>query len=304
MPSLSSHFFRFILRTTIAPFLRSGPIFSNLQKRMELTDRLMGTPRYLRVARVDAGGVPAEWEVPTGAADERVLLYFHGGAWVYGSPASYRGMVGQLARAAGVKALSVEYRLAPQYPFPIPLEDCLAAYRWLLGQGYAPNKIALGGDSAGGNLVLAALLALRDAGDPMPAAAVCLSPATDLTCSGESMRTRREREVLLNHLVSSANNPGVVPYYAAGHDLRDPLLSPLFGDLRGLPPILIHVGDDEILLSDSTQFVERACAAGVDARVVVWPAMWHVFQMHAPLMPEARESLRQLGEFIRAKLES
>lgn len=299
MASLISRFFRFSMGR-IQFFAQPNLSIPEQRARIDRVTRFARAPRGVVVEQTSAGGVPAEWVIPAAAQAGSAILYIHGGAWIICSPATHRAMVGHIARASGVRALSIDYRLAPEHPFPAHLDDCLAAYRWLLGQGIAPTKIVIAGDSAGGNLTLATLLALRDAGEPLPAAAVCLSPATDLASTGESARTRANVEVLLKGMGKDGLN--VVPLYAAGHDVLDPLISPLYGDLRGLPPILIHVGDHEILLDDSTRFAERACAAGVDARVVVWPEMWHVFQMHAPAMPEARASIRQIGEFIQEKI--
>jgi epsilon-lactone hydrolase len=301
MPSLASHFYRFMMKRTGVFGAPNGSI-PELRGRIDKAIRLAKPPRETKIVPVDARGVPAEWEIPTGVPGDRAILYIHGGAWVICSPATPRNMVSQLAREAGMRVLSIDYRLAPEHPFPAALEDCLTAYRWLLGQGVPASRIAIAGDSAGGNLTLATLLALRDAGDPLPAAAVCLSPATDLSGTGESYRSRRPVDVLLGTKTKGVGSLNVVEKYAAGHDVHEPYLSPLYGDLHGLPPILVHVGDHEILLDDSVRFVERACAAGVDAKVVVWPKMWHVFQMHAPVMPESKESLRQLGEFIRAHI--
>jgi epsilon-lactone hydrolase len=301
MPSLASHFYRFMMRRA-GVFQSPNGSIPELRGRIDRAIRLAKPPRETKILPVDAGGVPAEWEIPTGVPDDRVILYIHGGAWIICSPATHRNMVSQLARDAGMKVLSIDYRLAPEYPFPAALEDCLTAYRWLVGQGFPASHIAIAGDSAGGNLTLATLLALRDAGDPLPAAAVCLSPATDLANTGESQRTRRSVDVLLGSTTRGVGSLKVIEKYAADHNVREPYLSPLYGDLHSLPPILIHVGDHEILLDDSVRFVERACAAGVDAKIVVWPKMWHVFQMHAPVMPESKESLRQLGAFIRLHL--
>jgi acetyl esterase/lipase len=187
----------------------------------------------------------------------------------------------------------VDYRLAPEHPFPAALEDIQTAYRWLLQNGIPPRKIVVAGDSAGGNLALVLLLALREAGDPLPAAAVCLSPVTDLTGAVESRRTKAAVDPILRSGTSD-----MVSSYVGKHDPRQPLLSPLYADLHGLPPILLHVGEDEILLDDSTRLAEHARAAGVNATVVVWSHMWHVFQAFAPLLPEARQSIEQMGQFV------
>ena len=254
--------------------------------------------RGVQATLVEVGGVLAEWLAPAGAPDNCVLLYIHGGAWFMGSTNTHRMLVSSLARASGVRALSINYQLAPEHPFPAGLEDCLAAYHWLLRSGISPAKIIVVGDSAGGNLALAMLVALRDAGDPLPAAAVALSPVTDLTFSGESMKNRRH----LDPFFGEAGSLNVAEDYLAGQDPRQPLISPLYAELRGLPPLLIHAGDHEVLLDDSLRFGEAAKRAGVDVQVVVWPGMFHVFHAFAPLLPEAKQAIDQIGEFIRERL--
>lgn len=254
--------------------------------------------RGVKATLVDAGGVSAEWLIPAGAPEEGVLLYLHGGAWSMGSTDTHRMLVSSLALASGVRALSINYRLAPEHPFPAGLDDCLAAYHWLLRSGISPAKIIVVGDSAGGNLALGLLVALRDAGAPLPAGAVALSPVTDLTFSGESMETRRH----LDPFFGEAGSLSVVKEYLAGQDPRQPLISPLFAELRGMPPLLIHVGDHEILLDDSVRFGEAAKKAGVEVQVVVWHGMFHVFQVFAPILPEAKEAIKQIGEFIKSRL--
>lgn len=272
-------------------------------KRMRARfDRLSAKSRPHRGVQailVEAGGVPAEWLIPAGAPDEGVLLYFHGGAWFMGSTDTHRMLVSSLALASGVRALSINYRLAPEHPFPAGLEDCLAAYHWLLRSGISPAKIIVVGDSAGGNLALAMLVALRAAGDPLPAGAVALSPVTDLTFSSESMKSHRH----LDPFFGEAGSLNVVKDYLDGQDPRQPLISPLYADLSHLPPLLIHVGDHEVLLDDSLRFGEAAKRAGVAVEVVVWQGMFHVFQVFAPILPEAKQALKQIGEFIRARLE-
>lgn len=252
----------------------------------------------VQVVPVQAGTVPAEWLIPPDAPPDRALLYIHGGAWFMCSPRTHRGLVSHLAYRSGVRALSLDYRLAPEHPFPAGLEDCLAAYEWLLQGGIAPEGIVVAGDSAGGNLALALLIALRDAGRPLPAAAVALSPATDLAGTGESHRTRRHLDPIFSQM--GANT--IISDYITDHDVRHPLISPLYADLHGLPPLLIHVGDQEMLLDDAVRFGERASAAGVPVQTVVWPGMFHVFQLFT-FLPEARQAHAQIAAFIRAHLD-
>jgi acetyl esterase/lipase len=269
-----------------------------LRRRIDRFSGSAPSPRGVAIRPVDAGGVPAERVIPRGAPTDRCVLYLHGGAWCLGSPRTHRGLVADLARGAGVRAVSVDYRLAPEHPYPAGLDDCVAAYRWLLERRVNPSRIVLAGDSAGGNLAAALLLRLRDEGIPLPAGAVLLSPATDLALTGPSHVTRRE----VDPFFAKIGPVRFVEDYVGPHDVHEPYISPLYADLGGLPPMLIHVGDHEVLLDDSVRFAERATAAGVDARLVVWPGMFHVFQTFAPFLPEARRANRDISEFIRGRI--
>jgi monoterpene epsilon-lactone hydrolase len=243
---------------------------------------------------VDVNGVPGEWITPLLVTNGRVILYLHGGYYMVGSIQSHRNLAGNIANAAQARALIIDYRLAPEHPFPAALDDVLIAYLWLLAQGIRPDQIFLVGDSAGGGLVLAVLLALRERGKPLPAAAICLSPSTDLTGSGESWKFNAKKELVITRFIADQ----VAPKYLGEIDTHDPLASPLFGNLHGLPPLLIQVGSDEVLLSDSTSFAERARTAGVDVTLEVWPGMPHVWQFTASFVPEARRAIVKIGEFI------
>lgn len=251
-------------------------------------------PAGTAVDQVEAGGVPAEWVAAPGVGQDRVLLYFHGGAYQIGSPATLRHLVALLSGAARARALSVDYRLAPEHPFPAAIEDALAAYRWLLASGIDPQFIAVAGDSAGGGLALGALAALRDAGAPMPAAAVLLSPWTDLALTGDSLRTRAAVDVM----IKPDGMPETAALYLAGADPRHPYASPLYADLRGLPSMLIHVGDAEVILDDSTRLAARASEAGVEASLEIWPEMPHVFPAFAGLLPEADRAIERIGAWL------
>jgi epsilon-lactone hydrolase len=243
---------------------------------------------------VDAGGVKAEWIVPPGAADDRVILYLHGGGYVMGSINTHRAMIARIARASQARALALDYRMAPEHPFPAAVEDSTAAYRWLLAQGYKPSKIAISGDSAGGGLTLATLLALRDAGTALPAAAAPISPWTDMEGTGASVKTRAAKDPM----VGSANLLPMAKMYVGDRNPKDPLASPLYGDYRGLPPLLIQVGDAEILLDDSTRVAERAKAAGVNVDLEVWDEMMHVWHVFAKILPEGQQAIDKIGKFI------
>jgi len=247
--------------------------------------------------KVSANGVDAEWIAAPGAAADRVILYFHGGGYVLGSINTHRAMVSRIARASIARALAIDYRLAPEHPFPAAVDDAIASYRWLLAQGYKPHKIVIAGDSAGGGLTLAALLAIRDAKLPMPAGAVPISPWTDLEGTGESVRTRAARDVM----VTQENLAGSAKQYYGAHNPKDPLVSPVHADFSGLPPMLIHVGDAEILLDDATRVAKSAKAAGVNVELEVWDDMPHVWHVFAKILPEGQQAIDKIGKFVIAR---
>ncbi len=286
------------LRAYVAPTFAGGLPLAAMRGGFEAIIAARDTPEWISATPVDAGGVPAEWVSVPGVAEDRALLVFHGGGYVSGSLRTERALAGRLARATGTRALSVDYRLAPEHPFPAAVEDARAAYRWLVGQGVAPSRVAVAGISAGGGLALALLLALRDAGEPLPACAVLISPFTDLTCSAPSYESRAAAEPILSHrwLAECA------AWYLAGQDPRAPLASPRFADLRGLPPLLIDVGDAELLLDDATGVAESARAAGVGVACTVWPGMYHIFHGAAGVLPEAQVALDRIGVFVRQAL--
>jgi monoterpene epsilon-lactone hydrolase len=249
----------------------------------------------VRRTPAEANGVGGEWFDPDGAAPGRVVYYLHGGGYVIGSTETHANLIAEFAKACHARCFAPNYRLAPEYPFPAAVEDALAAYRWLLHQQAAPESIVIAGDSAGGGLTIATLLAARDAGLPMPAAAVCLSPWTDLAGTGASLDTRGDRDPMLD-------KRGVIAFarmvLGGAADPKDPLASPLYADLRGLPPLLIHVGGAEILFDDAIRFARRAEEADVDVTLDVWEDMIHVWHLFAPLLDEAREALTRIGKFV------
>jgi acetyl esterase/lipase len=244
---------------------------------------------------VDADGVPAEWIVAPGAADDKIVLYLHGGGYAAGSIKSHREMISRISRAAGVRALAIDYRLAPEHPYPAAVEDSTAAYRWLLSTGVDPARLVIGGESAGGGLTAATLVALRDAGDPLPAAGVCLSPWVDMEALGESMTTKAELDPIVQREVIIE----LAKAYLGGAHPRTPLAAPLYADLTGLPPLLIQVGTSEALLDDSTRLGERAKSAGVDVTVELWDDMIHMWHFFAAVLPEGQQAIDRIGEFIR-----
>jgi len=263
----------------------------------ERAEKAFPTPAEVKVERVSAPVAPAEWLRPPGAMAGRVVLYLHGGGYVIGSPRSHRHLAAAIATAGQAAALLLDYRLAPEHRYPAAVDDAAAAYRWLLDQGIAAGQIVIAGDSAGGGLTVATLLALRDARLPQPAGGVCISPWVDLTCSGASYRTKAEADPI----VQQAAVEEMARAYLGAAAPRTPLASPLFADLRGLPPLLIHVGSDEVLLDDSTQLADRARIAGVDATLEVWERMIHVWHWFLPMLDEAEAAVDGIGRFIRTR---
>jgi acetyl esterase/lipase len=250
--------------------------------------------RDVKSDAVSAGGVKAEWIVPPNAANDRVILYLHGGGYVMGSINTHRAMVARIARASQARALALDYRMAPEHPFPAAVDDATTAYRWLLAQGYKPGKIVISGDSAGGGLTLATVIALRDAGTALPAAAVPISAWADLEGTGDSVKTRAAGDPMvgLEGLLRMAK------MYAGDHDPKNPLISPIHADYRGIPPMLLQVGDAEILLDDSTRVADRAKAAGVKVELEVWPEMFHVWHVFAKILPEGQQAIDRIGAYV------
>ncbi len=251
-------------------------------------------PAIIRISPAQVGGVPGEWVEGAGAT-KAVLLYLHGGGYFGCSAQSHRPITVGFA-LQGFRVLALDYRLAPENQFPAAVDDAVAAYRGLLAEGNLPGNIVISGDSAGGGLALSLLLALREAKLPLPAGAALFSPWTDLAATGDSVRTNADRCAMFNgtDIGPSAR------YYLGDTDPRNPLASPLYADLTGLPPVLIHVGADEILRDDSTRLAERARAAGVRVDLKIWPVVPHAWQLAPHRVPEARQSLRESAAFLRA----
>jgi acetyl esterase/lipase len=245
------------------------------------------------------GGVPGLWlKAEADSAD--VLLYVHGGALLAGDSHGYRGLSSGLATAAGAAMFSIDYRLAPEHRYPAALDDVLAAFRGLVAEGVSADRIVVAGDSAGGGLVLALLIALRDAGEAQPAAAVVLSPWADLTHSGSSMTAKAE----VDNSLSQAGLQAGADQYLAGHSAADPLVSPVFGDFQGCAPLLIEVGSEEILFSDSMRVADAAGHAAVDVTLHVWPGQVHDWSLFAFMLSEGRELIAEAGAWMRARLEN
>jgi len=250
------------------------------------------TPVVRKAIQVD--GWRGEWLSAPRVRADRVLLYLHGGGYVSGSPLTHRALMGHLSRHANARVLALDYRLAPEHVFPAALEDAWAAYWWLLGEGYGADRIVLAGDSAGGGLALALLLALRDAHVPLPASAICFSPWVDLALTGASLHKNEATDYINPEILHAT-----AQMYLDGHDPRDPLVSPLYGDLHGLPPLLIQVGSAELLHDDGRRFAQRARRAGVDVQFEVAAGMVHVWQFMYWIEPKARQAVQRAGRFAR-----
>ncbi|MEH7110548.1 alpha/beta hydrolase [Bacillus sp. JJ1764] len=263
---------------------------------LEMLSALTPDVSDVQVEKTTIEGIPAEWVSAPNAKADRVFLYLHGGAYIMGSCNTHRYLASKLSFSTEARVLVPEYRLAPEHPFPAALEDALHAYHWLCSSGYQPENIIIGGDSAGGGLTMSTLLTLKENGEPLPAVAVLISPWTDLAGTGESMETRKEADPWL-----SPNLTLEVPVmYLREIDPKNPIVSPIYADLSGLPPMIVHVGNDEILLDDSTRLVDRARSAGADVTFKIWEDMWHVFQTFT--IPEGQQSIDEIGEFVKSKL--
>jgi len=259
----------------------------------------MGPPvaADIRSELFEIGGMPAQMMIPPDADADRAVLFLHGGGYVYGSLASHAGMVAEIARAARCAALAVQYRLAPEHPFPAALDDACAGYEWLLRRGFKPEKIALVGDSAGGGLVMSTLVTLRDKHRPMPGAAVCISPWVDLESKGESWTTRQSIDPMLDRPLVDM----LTALYLPGQDRGNPIVSTVNADLRGLPPMLIQVGEREVLFSEAELLAKKARAAGVDVTFEEWKQMVHVWHLYFHMLGAGREAIHRVGEFLCAR---
>ena len=298
MPSIGYYIMRSIVKYQLRPTLsRSVEV---QRKALDATVKMGKLPPGGTFKKVSLEGIPAEWVTTPDVSEGKksVILYFHGGGFYEGSCETYRAFAGQLSLASGTRVLTVDYRLAPENKYPAANEDCLGAYRWLLKNGVPAKDIIIGGDSAGGTLTLMTLLSLRDAGDQLPAAAFTLSAVTDyIDFDGESYASRAKLDPLMSSMDKVKVN--MDRYLDPSKQKEIPsIFSPLKQDLRGLPPLLLQVGDHEILLSDSVRFAERAKKAGVDTTLEIYPNMFHCFQLTFFLMPEAKKAIRNIGSFI------
>ena len=250
--------------------------------------------KEVRCERISAGGVTSEWISAPGADVSKTLLYLHGGGYVIGSMRTHRAMLARMSAAAKVRVLGLDYRLAPEHVFPAPVEDSVAAYRWLLSTGADPRKIVVGGESAGGGLVVSLMVALRYLGEPMPAAGICISPWTDLEQTGGTISSNAE----VDPSVSRERLQWFADNYLGGKDARAPLASPIHADLSGLPPLLIMVGSIEVLVDDAKRLDAGGKDASVDTTLEVWDDMPHNWQLYPHILPEAQRAIDRVGTFI------
>jgi monoterpene epsilon-lactone hydrolase len=276
------------------------PNVEALRASFEQIASMTKIPKDAKCEPLNIEGVPSEWISVPESINDRVILYLHGGGYVAGSINSHREFGVRLARASRSIVLIIDYRLAPEYCFPAPLEDAIKVYKWLIfSEGIKSKQIIIAGESAGGGLTIATLLKLRDDQIELPAAGVCLSPFLDLTVSGESIKTKAE----MDPLTTEVELKSFAKLYLRDEDFRNPLASPLFADLKNIPPLYIQVGTRETLLDDSIRFADLAKSAGVDVKLDIWDDMIHMFQMFATMLPEGQKAIDKIGEFILKSLE-
>ena len=307
MPSYQSKIFRFVInhRHLLKGQLRA-PVIDFNTSLAELREdvrrsaaRMAKMPPGIAVKTAEFPGFYGEWVIPAGAGEAQAILYFHGSGFVMGTSQDHRALVAKFAARCAVKALTFDYSLAPEHPYPAAINDAAAIYQWLLSSGYQAKNLVFAGDSAGGCIALSTLLVLKDQGIPLPAAVVVLSPCTDLTCSGESHITKAKADIAPQGATSTYTS-----YYIGSSDPHSPYMSPLFGDLAGLPPLMIQVGEDETLLDDSLRFAQKAREAGVETQIHVWEGMFHCFPLLAPMFPEATLAMDEISWFIKKHLAS
>lgn len=298
MRSLRSRIFRFVVKYWMSPKFNTSSTVQEQRKALERFSRLSILPGKTAIQPLQIGNMDAEWISFGNTPEDCIILYLHGGAYCIGSLNTHRELAARISKASKLKTLLIDYSLAPEHPYPVAVEDAVFAYRWLLKNGFSPNNIVIAGDSAGGGLAIATLVKLRDLGTPLPAAAVCLSPWTDLEFTGESIKTHIYKDPFITHtwLQYMANQ------YVDGNNPNLSLISPVYADLSQLPPMLIQVGLDEILLSDSIRLANIAREAGVDVTLDIWENMWHVWHFFAGKMPEADKAINQVSSFIHAQI--
>jgi len=304
MISIQGRIFRFMLRNRHWFKGRLQPevitIRTSLEKLREevkrSAEKMSKVPLGVQIVPAACGAVNGEWIIPEGSNRDQVMMYFHGSGFVMGTARDHRGLVANFAARCGVKALVFDYSLAPEKPYPAAPLDCVAVYHWLLEEGYLPENILFAGDSAGACIAFSTLLMLKDGQVVLPKAVVAISPCTDLSRSGESHITKAK----CDPATPPGANETYMNYYIGDGNPLDPYMSPLFGDLAGLPPVMIHVGECETLLDDSVRFAQKMKSAGGSVRLRIWDGMFHCFPLLAPLFPEATQAMDEICSFIQA----
>jgi len=299
MASLRSSFFRLFTRYYLRPKFSVDKTVEEHRKALERASRLTFLPFGTKTELVSINGIKAEWVSVGNVSEEKIILFLHGGTYTFGSINTHRDIAARMSKYSGFKALVLDYRLAPEYPFPAAIEDSTNTFRWLIENGISPDNIAIAGDSAGGGLSLATMSILRDNGDPLPGAAVCFSPWIDLEGTGESNKAN----IGIDPLIDPEWFDNMAALYVGNNDIKNPQISPIYADLKGFPPMLIQVGSDEVILDDSKRLAERALEAGVEVTLDIWEKMWHVWQSAGGLMPEGTMALQKAGEFIRKHID-
>jgi monoterpene epsilon-lactone hydrolase len=291
-------------RASVLAFLKSNapdvePDIAGQRARMDALGDFFPVPGGTSVEPATIGGVKGEWVRAKGARQDAALLYLHGGGYVVGSPKSHRHLTAALSEASGLSVFAPDYRMAPEHPFPAAVDDAVAVYKGLIESGIAPAHLSIAGDSAGGGLTIATLVAARDKGLKMPACAVAISPWADLSQGGEAYRTRLARDPM----ITKDGLDQMAAAYLGGKDAKTPLASPLFADLKGLPPLLLQVGTEEALYSDTTGLKARAEEAGVEVSAESWAGMMHVWHIFHPILSEGRDAVARIGSFLKAHVQ-
>jgi acetyl esterase/lipase len=291
-------------RAGVLAFLKQNeaaenPSLAEQRARLETLADFFPVPEGMEIEPAKVGGIAGEWARGRRARRDAAVLYLHGGGYVVGSPKSHRHLAAALSEASGLSLFVPDYRLAPEHPFPAAVDDAVAAYKGLLESGLSPARLAIAGDSAGGGLTIATLVALRDRKIPLPACAVGISPWTDLSQGGEAYRTRLKRDPM----ISKDGLDAMAAAYLAGADAKTPLASPLFADLAGLPPLLLQVGTEEALYDDTVGLKQRAEAAGVEVSAESWGGMMHVWHIFHPILSEGRDAIARVGSYLKSRIE-
>lgn len=297
MASFQNAFIRNFIKSTKRMVFNPGMPVEQYRKGMEKMTGMAKMPDGVKAEKINCDGIPAEWLIPANLQNSGVVLYLHGGGYAMGSINTHRALMSRIAVASKTKVFGIEYRLAPENPFPCAIDDAFKAYNWLLQQGFDNSKIVIAGDSAGGGLTAALLIRIRDENAPRPSAGVCLSPWLDLAITGETALTLAAEDPMID----LASVKSFAMYYATKEQHLHPWVSPLYADLTGLPPVYIQVSTSEILLDDTRRFAEKAKTAGVDIQVDYWEKMVHVWQAFGSYLPEALQAIQKLGAYIEKK---